>query len=184
MKGQQQIRIRSAAGRLKWWQVALISVGVSLLGRLSTGRSKKYEQKLYNLKLEQAPWAPPAWAFGVAWPLNNFFVLLALRSLLAREDIPEKKKLLILQAAIWLVFFSFGFVYFRKKSPVLAAVWTMADAVLSISSFRLALRSDKKLAALYAPLMLWTSYASTVADYQAWKNSDPVLETSAPADQF
>ncbi len=184
MKHQQQVRIRSAANRLKWWQVALISVGVSLLGKFSTGRSRKYEQKLYNLKLDQAPWAPPAWVFGVAWPLNNYFVLLALRSLLAKEDIPDRKKLLILQAAIWLVFFSFGFVYFRKKSPVLAAAWTMADAALSISSFVLARRSDKKLAAYYLPLVLWTSYASTVADYQAWYNSDPVLHTGAPADEF
>lgn len=166
--------------RLPWWQVVLLSVGVSLLGRLSGGKTKKAEQKLYTIKLEQAPWAPPAWLFGVAWPVNNIFVLQALQHLLQLEDIPEKKKLLILQAAIWTVFFSFSYVYFRKKSPVLAAVWTVADAALSISSFVLARKVDKKLAYYYIPLSVWTGYASTVATYQALMNADPVLKTAAP----
>lgn len=178
----KQGKIASTAYKLTWWQVALISVGVSLLGSLSTGRSKKSEQKLYNVKLEQAPWAPPAWIFGVAWPLNNFFVLMALKELLASKDGPERKKLLIMQGAIWVIFFSFGFVYFRKKSPVLAAVWTMADAALSMASFFTARRFNKKLSYYYLPLLVWTSYASTVADYQALKNDDPVLNLSAPLD--
>ena len=167
---------------MPWWQIVLVSVGVSLLGRLSGGKTKKAEQKLYNLKLDQAPWAPPAWIFGVAWPVNNIFILLALQKLLSREDIPEKKKLLILQAAIWTIFFSFGYVYFRKKSPVLAAVWTMADAALSISSFVLANKAGKKLSYYYVPLVVWTSYASTVAVYQALMNADPVLKIAAPVD--
>ena len=177
-----QGKIGLTASRLRWWQIALITVGVSLLGSLSTGRSRKSERKLYTTKLDQAPWAPPAWLFGVAWPLNNFFVLLALQQLLAGENMPEKKKLLILQAAIWIIFFSFGYVYFRKKSPVLAAVWTMSDAALSIASFFLARRVDKKLSYYYLPLAVWTSYASTVADYQALKNDDPALNLSAPLD--
>ena len=175
-------KIAASVYKLSWWQIALISVGVSLLGRLSSGSSKKSEQKLYNLKLQQAPWAPPAWLFGVAWPLNNFFVLLALQQLLNSEESSEKKKLLTLQAAIWVIFFSFGYVYFRKKSPVLAAVWTMGDAALSITSFFIARGVSKKLSYYYLPLLVWTTYASTVADYQALKNDDPVLGLSAPLD--
>ncbi|MBE7173567.1 MAG: tryptophan-rich sensory protein [Williamsia sp.] len=178
----KQGRFATAAYKLNWWQIALISMGVSLLGKLSTGGSRKKEQRLYNVQLKQAPWAPPAWLFGVAWPLNNFFVLLALKELLGAEPIPERKKLLIMQGAIWLIFFSFGFVYFRKQSPLLAAAWTMADAGLSIASFLTARRIDKKLAYYYLPLLVWTSYASTVADYQALKNNDPVLKISAPLD--
>ena len=178
----KQGNIASTAYKMTWWQVALISVGVSLLGSLSTGRSKKSERKLYNIKLDQAPWAPPAWLFGVAWPVNNFFVLLALKELLAGKGGPERKKLLIMQGGIWVIFFSFGIVYFRKKSPVLAAVWTMGDAALSIASFFAARRVDKKLSYYYLPLLIWTGYASTVADYQALKNADPVLNLSAPLD--
>ena len=168
--------------RIKWWQIALLAVGVSLLGRLSSGQTKSSEQKLYNLKLKQAPWAPPAWLFGVAWPFNNFFILLALQRLLSGENIPEKNRLLVLQAAIWTIFFSFGYVYFRKKSSMLAAVWTLSDAAVSIASLLLARRVDKKLSYYYLPLVLWTTYASTVAAYQALENDDPVLNISAPLD--
>lgn len=166
--------------RLKWWHIALISVGVSLLGRLSGGQTKKAGKKLYNVKLKQAPWAPPAWMFGVAWPVNNFFILLALQRLLAAEDLAGKKQLLMLQTAIWTIFFSFGFVYFRKRSPVLAAAWTMSDAALSVASFLLARKADKTLSYYYLPLVVWTTYASTLGDYQALKNPDPVLHLQAP----
>lgn len=63
---------------LKWRQVALLSVGVSVIGGLASITAKKEERTLYNKKLKQAPWVPPAWLFGPAWMFNNFFLLLAL----------------------------------------------------------------------------------------------------------
>jgi hypothetical protein len=35
--------------------------------------------------------------------------------------------MLALQGASWALFGTFAFVYFRKRSPILAAVWTGAD---------------------------------------------------------
>lgn len=161
---------------ITWWQVGFATVVVSVLGALSTGVTKRSERKLYDKKLKQAPWAPPTWVFGPAWSVNNFFLLLALRELLQRDDVPQKKKLLIQQAVIWLIFFSFGYVYFQKKSPLLAAVWTLADAVLAGSSFFSAFKAAKSLGYKYLPLLAWTSYAGTLAVYQALKNNDPVLK--------
>jgi hypothetical protein len=60
---------------IKWWQVALATVIVSVLGALSTGSSKKNQRKF-----EQAPWAPPAKLFGPAWAINNYFLLQALKN--------------------------------------------------------------------------------------------------------
>lgn len=102
---------------IKWWQVALATVVVSLLGALSTGVTKKSQRKLYKQKLVQAPWAPPSKVFGPAWAINNYFLLKALKQLLERKDISNKNKLLIKQAAIWVIFFSFGYVYFKKEKP-------------------------------------------------------------------
>ena len=166
---------------IKWWQVVLATVVVSALGALSTATSKKNERKLYNRKLKQAPWAPPAPVFGPAWTINNFFLLLALKRLLEDETLSRRKRLLVKQAIIWTIFFSFGYVYFKKKSPVLAAVWTLADAVLASTSFADALKTDKKFAANYLPLLGWTGYAGSVAVYQALKNPDPVTHTPALA---
>lgn len=170
--------VATKAGKLKWWQVALISVAVSALGGLSSMMGSKKERKLYNTKLKQAPWAPPAAVFAPAWTINNFFLINALRRIL-QKDMPEKRKLLLLQAGIWVIFFSFNYIYFRKKSPVLAAIWTMSDNILAIASMLLTMKSDKKTALNYAPLVLWTTFASTLADYQALKNPDPVLKTKA-----
>lgn len=164
--------------RLKWWQLALISVAVSALGALSGTRSHRKDRKVYDKELKQAPWAPPGWLFAPAWTFNNSFLLSALLSIARKQSSPEKKKLLWLQAGIWAVFFSFNYVYFRKKSPVLAAVWTNVDLVLAIASILIAFKDDKKEALKYLPLMAWTGFASTLADYQALKNPDPVTGTS------
>ncbi|MGN6566317.1 MAG: TspO/MBR family protein [Flavipsychrobacter sp.] len=169
--------ISKVAGKLKWWHFALIAAGVSFIGGLSGGTTKKQEIKLYNKKNKQAPWAPPSWLFAPAWTFNNFFLIKALIKILNKENVTEKRRLMLLQGAIWAIFFSFNYIYFRKKSPIMAATWTMADAVLATASLILALKKDKKLALDYLPLVLWTGYASTVADYQALKNPDPVFHT-------
>jgi len=165
--------------KLKWWQMALITLAVSYAGRLTAGKSNTANQKVYTTKLKQAPWAPPAWVFGPAWVINNFFNLLALQRIWNMKDSPEKTKLLRMQAGIWLIFLSFNYIYFNKKSTLLAAAWTNADAMLAISSFITALKTDKLLAGFYLPLMTWTSFASTVADYQAIYNKDHFLKSKA-----
>jgi len=162
--------------KLSWWQLGLLSLALSAIGGLASGRSKKKERKLYNRELRQAPWAPPAWLFGPAWTVNNLFLLKALRELLIRDDLPRRQSLLVRQGLIWVIFFSFGYIYFRKKSPILAAAWTLADAFLAGSSFVVAGREDKTLARNYLPLLGWTSFATTLAVYQALTNKDAVLE--------
>lgn len=160
--------------KLPWWQIALIAVALSAIAGLASRQSSKKETDLYNKELKQAPWAPPGWLFGPAWTTINIFLLLALQRLLQLE-ISAKKKLIILQVLIWMVFFTFGYVYFIKRSPMLAAVWTMSDAALAAASFLISYKADKKLAYYYVPLLLWTVFASTVACYQALNNPDPLL---------
>ena len=166
-----------------WLVVGLATLAVSAAGALTARRSfKKAEEEpvIYTRELRQAPWAPPPWLFGPAWTFNNYFLLRGLQQLITSPaHFEEKKKLLYLQAGIWGIFFSFGHVYFKKKSPVLAAVWTIADAALAALSYQSAHKSNKKLSYFYLPLLAWTSFASTVATYQAAKNPDPVLETKA-----
>ena len=104
---------------------------------------------------------------------------MGLRKLLGNHNISDKRKYLLLQAGIWFIFFSFNNVYFKKKSPILAAIWTNADVVLALAGFIMTMKEDKKAALSYLPLLVWTSFASTVGDYQALKNPDPFLKTKA-----
>ena len=161
--------------KLKWWQLALASVVVSAIGGLASGKPNSKERKLYEKEMKQAPWAPPGWLFAPAWTINNFFLLKALQQLLHRKDIDKKKKLLIEQAIIWLIFFSYGYIYFNRKSTVLAALWTIGDTALAASSFIISRKKNKDFSLLYLPLLGWISFASTIAVYQALKNTDQVL---------
>jgi tryptophan-rich sensory protein len=171
-----QLEVTGKQRRLKWWQLALLTIVVTALGGLSGGKSKRSERKLYNKELKQAPWAPPAWVFGPAWTVNNFFVLQALRKLV-QETGTHKKKLLTLQGFIWIIFFSFNYIYFKRKSTLLAALWSMTDTALAAASFTIALRRNKQLAWRYLPLLAWTGYASSLAGYQALENRDVLLNT-------
>jgi tryptophan-rich sensory protein len=170
-------KAQEVSDKLNWWQVGLITLGVSFLGGLSAIMSKKKQRKLYNKELKQAPWAPPSWVFSPAWTFNNFFLIKALKDIIKNDKLDSRRSLLYLQAAIWTIYFTFGYVYFKKKSPVLAAIWTKTDAGLAIASLILAAKKDKKLALNYIPLALWTLFAGSVADYQALKNPDEVLGT-------
>lgn len=162
--------------KLSWWQLAFASLVLSAIGGLASGRPKRKERKVYELELKQAPWAPPGWVFGPAWTLNNFFLLNALQQELIEYDGTQKDKLLLRQAFIWTIFFTFGYVYFRKNSTILAAVWTMGDAYLALRSFMQARKVSRNISLNYLPLLSWTVFASSVAAYQAVKNKDVFLQ--------
>lgn len=165
--------------RFPLWQAVLFYAVISVVGFLTSGSQPK-SRSLYEDKLKQAPWAPPGWVFGPAWSFINIWLTRALFILLHEPDKSKRDRaMLTLQACIWVIFCTFGLVYFRKRSPVLAAVWTVTDAGLATASILLARKRGVKFAAQYLPLLLWTYFASTVAVYQALENSDPALETPA-----
>ncbi|SDM43718.1 tryptophan-rich sensory protein [Catalinimonas alkaloidigena] len=171
---------------VKWWHGALFLGAVSVIGRISTGSIKdNKEQDEFYEKEKTPPWSPPAWLFGVAWPLNNIALTWGgLRLLNEGKTLKNRNALLALQGVHWLIFMTFGWAYFRKKSPVLALAWTQADTLVALSSLTLAYRDDRKLAWAYLPLSLWTSFASSVAWYQALYNPDPYLETEPLAEEL
>jgi tryptophan-rich sensory protein len=124
----------------------------------------------------QAPFAPLSWVFGPAWAINNVSVLWGnLRLVNLPEDAPNKQALLKLQGASWLLYSTFAYVYFRKKSPILAFVWTGTFWVLTVASIVLSLGSERKIAASFGTLIAWLTLATPVAAYQAANNPDPLL---------
>lgn len=166
---------------VKWWQAGLFLAAVTVLGRLSSISSDEEPDELYNDEVKPV-WSPPAWLFGPAWMLNNIFLVWGGRRLLnTRRHFPYRRSLLTLQGIHWLDFLTFGYAYFRLKSPVLALIWTQADAIIAGRSLqRSILSTDRKLPIAYIPLTLWTAFASTLSWFQALYNPDPLLGTKAP----
>ena len=165
---------------VRWWEIALLTVAVTVLSRLATGKPQIENQAYYEQKTKQPSWAPPGWVFAPAWTINNIFLLRALLFMLKNgKDMPKKRQLLVLQALIWGVFISFGYVYFKKRSNILGGIWTVADAVFAVVSFVTARRVHKGLANNYIPLVAWTAFASTIAVPQALQNDDKLLHVKA-----
>lgn len=170
---------RSPKKRFPWVKAILFYAATLLIGGLTSGPSKSTES-FYEKELKQAPWAPPGWVFGPAWALINVLITRALFQILEVKDKRKTDKALLqLQFGIWFIFCTFGIVYFKKQSPVLAAAWTVADAALAAASIALARKKGIKFAANYIPLLVWTCFASSVAVYQALENPDPLLKTPA-----
>ncbi len=165
--------------RYRWWHALGFGLAANVVSGLGTGRSA--EDRGYYEGLKQAPFAPPSWAFGPAWALNNASVLWGnLRLLNLPNDAPERRRLLALQVIGWFLFSTFAFVYFRKRSPILAFVWTAGYWVLTIASIALSLKADRKDIALsQATLLAWLSLATPVAGYQAARNPDELFGTRA-----
>ena len=169
---------------ISWWEVAILAVLVSGISRLIATKSSKKSQEFYATRLKQAPWSPPGWLFAPAWIFNNYFLLWAFFKILHMQNGSGRNSLLYMQAFIWLIFYSFDYVYFNRKSPILAAIWTKSDSMLALVSFLIAFTYNRHLAYCYIPLSLWTLFASTVADYQALYNGDPVFKTKPLLDYF
>ncbi|WPP51364.1 TspO/MBR family protein [Catalinimonas niigatensis] len=165
---------------ITWWQAGFFLIGVSVLGRISSVSSKQEPKELYKDEIKPK-WSPPAWLFGPAWLLNNIFLVWGGRRLLnTRKHFPYRRSLLTLQGIHWLDFITFGYAYFRLKSPILALIWTQGDAIIATRSLKLAAQStDKKLAITYIPLTLWTCFASSLSWFQALYNPDPLFGTKA-----
>ena len=159
--------------RYRWYHALGFGLAVNLASGLSGRRA---EDRRFYESFEQASFAPPSWAFAPVWAANNASTLWGnLRLLNQPEDAPNRQALLWLQGASWLVFSTFGWVYFKKKSPILAFVWTTIHWLLTIASVLLSLENDRKIAASLGTLLAWLTLATPVAAYQAARNPDELL---------
>lgn len=172
------VRAAIMPARYRWWHGLAFGVMANAVSGLSVGR--RSEDQRYYEAMNQAPWAPPSWVFGPAWTFNNISVLWGnLRLLNLPEATPQRRTLLWLQGASWAIFSTFSYVYFNRRSPILAFTWTGGMYVLTISSMLLASRIDRKIVLSLVSLFLWLSLATPTAAYQMVYNPDPLFGTDA-----
>ncbi|GLY17381.1 hypothetical protein Kisp01_43960 [Kineosporia sp. NBRC 101677] len=148
-----------------------LTVGLMAAGA-AAGRPEDPE---YYRSLRQAPYAPPAAAFGPAWAIAKLGWSVATIRAARSVEGPDRKRLLALAAVDAAVYVSFSYAYFRRRSPVLAAAWTATDAVVTAASLPLLARHDKAAAAALLPQAAWLSLATPVSVYQAQANPDPIF---------
>lgn len=173
----------AAGPRYRWWHGAAFLIGVTALTRWS---KPQREADIAFYETQKSPvWSPPGVAFPLVWPVNNLALSWGgLRLLNAPATLPHRRTLLALQGVLWLDFATFGAAYFQRRSPILLAVWTLADAGTAVASWVLARRTgDPKLPFAYLPVTAWTCYGSTTAVYQALRNPDAYFGTAASLEE-
>lgn len=133
------------------------------------------EDPEYYRSLRQAPFAPPAPAFGPAWLVAKSGWSVAVLRAAGSVHGPDRRRLATLAALDAAVYVSFSYAYFRRRSPVLAAIWTAVDAAVTAAALPLLARHDRGASAALAPQATWLCLATPVAVYQAQANPDPIF---------
>jgi translocator protein len=178
LEQDQLLRSHAQDARYRWWHMVLLGTAANLVSGISVGRGA--QDRAYYENQRQAWFAPPGWVFAPAWAVNNISTLWGnLRLLNLPPDTPHRRALIRLQGASWFLFSTFAYVYFTKRSPILAFAWTAAMYALTIWSVVLAARIDRKIVWSLLTLFLWLSLATVVAGYQMIHNPDPLFGTKA-----
>ncbi|HEY5426416.1 MAG TPA: TspO/MBR family protein [Candidatus Tumulicola sp.] len=158
--------------RYGWAEMLTLGIAMNaaaqLLGPPAAARSE-------YARSTRPPFAPPAWLFGVAWPINNFLTLWGNRHVLNSPPSPDRTAYLRLQAATWALFMTYGLARFRLKSPILGYANAVLYLSLTLASAVRVSRIDRSLLASYATLIPWLVLATTLSAYQLG-DPDPLLD--------
>lgn len=123
--------------------------------------------------LQQPKWAPPTWAFPVAWTASSVALAATAAHLILRPGHRRRTELLTYLGLHTALYATFSRVYFDERSPFLAAAWTTADFAVCHLAFYRALGVNGKAAAGFVPVNLWLTLATPLGLYQAAANPDP-----------
>ena len=137
-------------------------------------RTTRAEDDELYADFQQPKWAPPGWAFPVAWTVSTVSLAAAGAHLLLRPGHPRRAELLAYLGLHSALYAPFSRVYFDERSPVLAAAWTTADLAVCHLAFYRALGVNGKVAAGFVPVNLWLTLAAPLSLYQAAANPDPI----------
>jgi len=162
-------------------QAASVALKV-IAGRLANRRepeSRREDREFY--RTERLPFfAPPAAAFPIAWTINSVSAIAGgLHVLNLPPDTEGRREFLRLQAVAWTLFSTFQAGYFGLRSPINAALITVAYTSVTAASLVVALQrlKDPAAAVSLASTAAWLVLATPLGVTQAAWNYDPFWNT-------
>lgn len=129
--------------------------------------------------LRQARFAPPSWAFAPAWTAIELALADSTATVIEAEPSPARSRALRAAGANDLLYVAFPIVYFRLRSPLLAALVTWAQAGAAVAQFEATRGVDRWAAREIVPQLAWLTIATVSGTVQALANPDPLLGTGA-----
>jgi tryptophan-rich sensory protein len=148
---------------------AVIGAGVAIVARAPGGYRG----------LRQARFAPPTWAFAPAWTAIELALADSTARVIEAEPSAERTAALRAAAANDLLYVAFPIVYFRLRSPLLAAAVTWAQAGAALAQWRATRPVDDRAAGEILPQLAWLALAAPSGTVQALANPDPLLRLPA-----
>jgi alpha-beta hydrolase superfamily lysophospholipase/tryptophan-rich sensory protein len=171
VSGMPQAGNGSRPRRLYTWREGLaFGAAVNIAARLLGTNTGRYEEI-------KRPWfAPPGWAFPLVWGINSALSIAGNVRVLNAPPSADRTAYLRLWTATWVLYLSFGYAFFRRKSPLLGLLVTTNFFTLAVLSAGRALRIDRRLWVNYSTLLPWLALATAVAASVALDNPDPLLD--------
>lgn len=119
-------------------------------------------------KLNQPPFAPPAWLFPIAWTI--LYILMGIASFLIYKQTCKNKQQKSLRKASLIIYFAqlfFNFwwtlIFFRFELRYFAFGWLLVMWSLILALIILCFRNHNKAAAIcLIPYILWCTFASVL----------------------
>jgi tryptophan-rich sensory protein len=173
-----------------WWEGLLFYAAVQTTAagiragvrRARAAGSGSADQELYR-KQRLPGFAPPAWAFPVAWTINSICATAGgLHVLNSSPHRRGRREFLRYQAAAWGLYALFTTAYFELDSPLNGAAVTFAYTAATAGSIRSAWRMKDRAAVIsLLPTAAWLTLANPLAFYVAAANPDRFWGTPALA---
>ena len=151
----------------------------SVRGNRGSLRETFFSNVPYFKRLKQSIFAPPSWAFGPVWAINNISEIWGLLLTLNKpKGTPGRRLYLTLQGLTWLNFVVFNAGYFSLRSPINALVLTFTFFLLTVARLFVAIfgLKDSRVALSLATTIMWLMSALTAALFQAAWNRDDLYK--------
>lgn len=171
--------------RYPWWHglvfYAGVQVGMWALRRAARHWTREdepsgqHDRSLYR-SMRLPAFAPPGWAFPVAWSINSACLIAGgLFVLNLSRRTRGRTRFLSSQGAAWAFFILFDTAYFGLRSPINAALVTFAYTGATAGSAVVAVRGLRRPQILWAlaSTLAWLALANPLAITQALWNRDP-----------
>jgi len=142
----------------------LINFGGLYIGNLLMANGPR---TIWYTSLNQAPWTPPGWVFGVAWTLIMICFSIYLANLFLKFNTNKLKLAFALQVVLNV---SWNYVFFNKHQVALGFVVILALTVVIFTFFFSNLNTIKSKSYLLLPYMIWLLIASSLNGYILFYN--------------
>jgi len=118
--------------------------------------------------LNQAPWTPPGWFFGLAW--TTIMICFSIYMSYAWEKIKNKKELWILFGIQLTLNIIWNPIFFSFKMVAIALITISLLTLLMIYFYQHYYKDMKKISYLLLPYILWLITATSLNGYILLKN--------------